>query len=140
MRGNAQVRLGGRPAETNRIEDRHRAPGPPNQVKVRDRGRVLSKALVIAYGVHESGRGEVVGLDLGEIENEASWIRFLRGPRSRGLTGLGLVVSGHHEGRKSAIAGVLGAPWQQAAPAGALGWRLGAGAGERAVSPGASAG
>ena len=40
-------------------------------VKVRDRGRVLSKALVIAYGVHESGRREVIGIDLGEVESEA---------------------------------------------------------------------
>ena len=51
-------------------------------VRVRDRGRVLSKALVIAYGVHESGRREVIGLDLGEIESEAFWIEFLRGLRS----------------------------------------------------------
>jgi putative transposase len=67
-------------------------------VKVRDRGRVLSKALVIAYGVHESGRREVIGLDLGEVESEAFWIEFLRGLRSRGLTGLRLVVSDHHGG------------------------------------------
>src|SRR5947209_15152061 len=37
------------------------------QVKVRDYGRVVSKALVIAYAVHESGVREVIGLDLGEI-------------------------------------------------------------------------
>src|SRR3954470_6596442 len=36
-------------------------------VRVRDRGRVLSKALVIAYGVHDTGRREVIGLDLGEV-------------------------------------------------------------------------
>ena len=42
------------------------------QVKVRDRGQVRSKALVIAYAVHESGRREVIGLDIGEIESGPS--------------------------------------------------------------------
>ncbi len=40
-------------------------------VRVRDRGHVYPKALVIAYSVHESGRREVIGLDIGEIETEA---------------------------------------------------------------------
>jgi putative transposase len=48
------------------------------RVKVRDRGHVYPKALVIAYSVHESGRREVIGLDIGEIETEASWVSFLR--------------------------------------------------------------
>ncbi|MEA2272695.1 MAG: hypothetical protein QOI98_1403, partial [Solirubrobacteraceae bacterium] len=68
MRGNAHVRFGGRPGETDQPKDRHRAPGPPNLVKVRDRGHVYPKALVIAYSVHETGRREVIGLDIGEIE------------------------------------------------------------------------
>ena len=37
-------------------------------VKVRSGGHVRSKAVVIAYGVHESGRREVIGIDLGEVE------------------------------------------------------------------------
>ena len=82
-------------------------------VKVRDRGRVLSKALVIAYGVHDTGRREVIGLDIGEIESEAFCTEFLRALRSRGLTGLRLVVSDHHEGLKTAIARILDAPWQR---------------------------
>src|SRR5439155_512435 len=48
------------------------------QVKVRDGGHVRSKALVIAYAVHETGRREVIGLDLGEVESEAFWIELLR--------------------------------------------------------------
>jgi putative transposase len=82
-------------------------------VKVRDRGRVVSKALVVAYAVHDSGRREVIGLDLGEVESEAFWTEFLRGLRARGLQGLRLVISDHHEGLKSAIARVLDAPWQR---------------------------
>jgi putative transposase len=82
-------------------------------LKVRDRGRVVSKALVIAYAVHETGRREVIGLDLGEVETEAFWTEFLRSLRARGLTGLRLVISDHHEGLKTAIARVLDAPWQR---------------------------
>ena len=82
-------------------------------LKVRDRGRVVSKALVVAYAVHDSGRREVIGLDLGEVESEAFWTEFLRGLRGRGLQGLRLVISDHHEGLKSAIARVLDAPWQR---------------------------
>lgn len=82
-------------------------------LKVRDRGRVVSKALVIAYAVHDSGRREVIGLDLGEVESEAFWTEFLRGLRARGLAGLRLVISDHHEGLKTAIARVLDAPWQR---------------------------
>jgi putative transposase len=48
------------------------------QLKVRDQGHVRSKALVIAYAVHRSGRREVIGLDLGEVESEAFWTEFLR--------------------------------------------------------------
>jgi transposase-like protein len=82
-------------------------------VKVRDRGRVVSQALVVAYAVHDSGRREVIGLDLGEVESEAFWTEFLRGLRARGLAGLRLVISDHHEGLKAAIARVLDAPWQR---------------------------
>src|SRR5215210_8920948 len=47
--------------------------------KVRDGGRVVRKALVLAYAVHESGYREVIGLDVGEAETEAFWRSFLRG-------------------------------------------------------------
>jgi putative transposase len=67
---------------------------------------------VIAYGVHESGRREVIGLDVGEIESEAFWREFLRSLRRRGLDGVRVCVSDAHEGLKAAIARVLGCPWQ----------------------------
>ena len=47
-------------------------------VKVRDHGRVVSKALVVAYAVHESGVREVIGLDIGEVESGSFWVEFLR--------------------------------------------------------------
>jgi transposase-like protein len=82
-------------------------------VKVRSGGHVRSKALVIAYAVHESGVREVIGLDLGEIESEAFWVEFLRSLRARGLQGVRLAVSDHHEGLKHAIERVLACPWQR---------------------------
>jgi transposase-like protein len=81
--------------------------------KVRDGGRVVRKALVLAYGVHESGYREVIGLDVGECETEAFWRSFLRGLVERGLGGVQLVVSDAHAGLKKAIAQVLGCPWQR---------------------------
>jgi transposase-like protein len=81
--------------------------------RVREAGGVRQKCLVIAYGVHESGRREVLGLDVGEAETESFWREFLRGLRARGLRGVRLCVSDAHEGLKAAIAQVLGVPWQR---------------------------
>jgi transposase-like protein len=81
--------------------------------KVRDGGRVVRKCLVLAYGVHETGYREVIGLDVGECETEAFWRSFLRGLVGRGLSGVKLVISDAHSGLKKAIAQVLGCPWQR---------------------------
>src|SRR3954468_17940556 len=83
------------------------------QVKVRDHGRVVSKAVVVAYAVHETGVREVIGLDVGEVESGAFWVEFLRGLNQRGLAGVRLAISDQHEGLKQAIARVLGCPWQR---------------------------
>src|SRR5438552_8651023 len=82
-------------------------------VKVRDHGRVVSKAVVVAYAVHESGVREVIGLDIGEVESGAFWTEFLRSLRKRGLDGVRLAGPDQHEGLKAAIARVLGCPWQR---------------------------
>jgi putative transposase len=81
--------------------------------KVRERGGVRQKCLVIAYAVHETGRREVIGLDVGEAETEAFWREFLRSLRARGLTGVRLCVSDCHQGLRAAIGQVLGCPWQR---------------------------
>lgn len=81
--------------------------------RVREPGGVRQKCLVIAYGVHETGRREIVGLDVGEAETEALWREFLRSLVARGLTGVQLVVSDAHAGLKAAIGQVLGATWQR---------------------------
>jgi putative transposase len=83
-------------------------------VKVRQAGRVVSMAVVIAIGVRASGEREVLGLDLGPSEEGAFWTAFLRGLVARGLHGVQLVISDSHQGLKSAVAAVLnGASWQR---------------------------
>jgi putative transposase len=83
-------------------------------VKVRDNGRVVSQAIVIAIGVTSAGEREVLGLDVGPTESGAFWLAFLRSLVARGLSGVKLVVSDAHAGLKAAIASVLqGAAWQR---------------------------
>ena len=82
-------------------------------VKVRQHGRVVSKALVIAYAVHETRVREVIGLDVGEVESGAFWTESLRGLKKRGLSGVCLAVSDDHEGLKAATARVISCPWQR---------------------------
>jgi putative transposase len=81
--------------------------------RVREPGGVRHKALVIAYGVHETGRREVIGLDVGEAETEAFWRGFLRSLRARGLEGVQLVISDAHTGLHAAIGKVFGCRWQR---------------------------
>jgi transposase-like protein len=71
------------------------------------------KCVVIAHAVHQTGRREIIGLDVGEAETEAFWTQFLRSLVARGLVGVQLAVSDAHPGLKTAIARVLGSPWQR---------------------------
>jgi putative transposase len=66
---------------------------------------------VIAHGVHEAGRREILSIDVGEAETEAFWTDFLRGLVKRGL--VQLAISDAHAGLKAAIAKVLGCSWQR---------------------------
>jgi transposase-like protein len=83
--------------------------------KVRDdSGRVVSMALVVAYGVAETGEREVLGLDVCRSEDYAFWRGFLSGLVSRGLSGVALCISDGHKGLKRAVEEVfLGASWQR---------------------------
>jgi putative transposase len=83
-------------------------------LKVRDQGRVVSMAVVIAVAVRATGEREVLGLDVGPSEDGAFWLQFLRSLVARGLGGVRLVISDAHQGLKGAIAAVLqGAGWQR---------------------------
>jgi transposase-like protein len=82
-------------------------------VKVRNNGRIVSVAVIVAVGVNADGRREVLGMDIGPSEAETFWTDFLRKLRRRGLRGVKLVISDAHEGIKAAVAKVLSATWQR---------------------------
>ncbi len=82
--------------------------------KARVGHRVVSQAVVVAFGVAADGRREVLGFDVGDSENETFWTGFLRGLKARGLAGVKLVISDAHSGLKKAIGTVFqGASWQR---------------------------
>jgi transposase-like protein len=62
-------------------------------VKVRQNGRIISVAVIVAIGVNGDGRREVLGMDIGPSEAETFWTAFLRKLARRGLRGVKLVVS-----------------------------------------------
>jgi putative transposase len=82
-------------------------------VKVRQDGRIVSVAVIIAVGANTAGRREVLGMTIGPSEAETFWTDFLRKLARRGLRGVKLVVSDAHEGIKAAVSKVLCATWQR---------------------------
>jgi putative transposase len=82
-------------------------------VKVREQGRIVSVAVIVAVAVNGDGRREVLGISIGVSEAETFWTEFLRSLARRGLRGVKLVISDAHEGLKAAIAKVLHASWQR---------------------------
>jgi len=83
-------------------------------LKCRESGRIVNVAGLVAVGVHESGRREVLGIDVVTGEDGAGWLAFLRSLKARGLNGVELVISDAHAGLRDAIAAVLrGASWQR---------------------------
>jgi putative transposase len=82
-------------------------------VKVRQQGRIVSVAVIVAVGVNSDGRREVLGMDIGPSEAETFWTAFLRKLARRGLRGVKLVVSDAHEGIKATVSKVLNASWQR---------------------------
>ena len=83
-------------------------------VKARVDHHIVSRAVVIATGVAADGNREVLGLDVGDSEDEVFWTQFLRSLKDRGLDGVKLVISDAHPGLKNAIDKVFqGTAWQR---------------------------
>jgi transposase-like protein len=82
-------------------------------LKVRDGGRIVSVAAIIAVAVNTEGKREIVGLGIGPSEAEPFWSSFIKGLVKRGLKGVKLVISDAHDGLRLAITRVLGATWQR---------------------------
>lgn len=83
-------------------------------LKSREGGRVVNVAVVVAVGVNDDGKREILGVDVVTSEDGAGWLAFLRSLVSRGLEGVACVTSDAHSGLKDAIAATLpGASWQR---------------------------
>jgi len=85
-------------------------------INVRDDalGQVVSRAVVIATGITANGDREVLGVDIGDSEDETFRTRFLRSLKDRGLAGVRLVISDAHAGLKASIRKCFtGSSWQR---------------------------
>jgi len=83
-------------------------------VKVREGGRVVNIAVMVATGVNADGHREILGIDVSTAEDGAGWLAFFRDLTARGLTGVKLVTSDAHSGLVAAIGATLpGATWQR---------------------------
>ena len=82
-------------------------------LKVRQEGRVVSVAVIVAVGVNTDGRREILGMDIGASEAETFWTDALRKLKRRGLKGVKLVISDAHEGIKAAVSKVFSTTWQR---------------------------
>ncbi len=66
-------------------------------------GQVVSMAVVVATGVTAGGDREILGLDVGDSEDEVFWRAFLLSLKQRGLAGVHLVISDQHAGLVKAL-------------------------------------
>ena len=83
-------------------------------LKVRQGGRTVSVAAIIAVAANTDGRREIIGLSIGDSEAMVFWMEFLRSLVKRGLKGVKLVISDAHEGLKAAAFKVFqGTTWQR---------------------------
>ncbi|MBV9134199.1 MAG: IS256 family transposase [Chloroflexi bacterium] len=81
---------------------------------VREGGRAVSMAVIVAYGVRADGMREVLGIDVGPSEDVLVWRTFLQSLVARGVRGVKLVTTDAHPGMKQAIAEVfVGAAWMR---------------------------
>jgi putative transposase len=71
-------------------------------LKVREGGRIVNRAVIIAVAVNEDGKREVLGVATGPSEAETFWTEFLRSLADRGLRGVKLVVADDHKGLRAA--------------------------------------
>ncbi|PWR00984.1 IS256 family transposase [Meridianimarinicoccus roseus] len=82
-------------------------------IRVRENGRIISRAVIIAVAVNGDGRREVLGVATGPSEAETFWTGFLRSLADRGLRGVKLVVADDHKGLRAAARRVFDATHQR---------------------------
>jgi putative transposase len=82
--------------------------------KVRQNGQVRDAALLIAVGVGQESKRQILGVSVSLSEHEAHWRTFLQSLVTRGLGGVQLITSDDHAGLKAARIAVFGGvPWQR---------------------------
>jgi len=82
-------------------------------VKVREGGRIVSRAVMVAVAVNEDGKREVLGVATGPSEAETFWTGFLRFLADRGLRGVKLVIADDRKGLRAAARRVFNATHQR---------------------------
>jgi len=83
-------------------------------MKVREDGRIRSRGVLIATGIHTDGYREVLGFQAGDSESESTWSELFAWLKSRGLKGVDLITSDSHGGLVSAIRKEFqGTAWQR---------------------------
>jgi putative transposase len=82
--------------------------------KVRVDGQIRDAAILIASGVGQSGKRQILGVSVSLSEAEVHWRAFLEDLVARGMKGIRLIVSDDHAGLRAARRAVLGGvPWQR---------------------------
>ena len=82
-------------------------------MKVREGGRVVKVAVLVATGVNADGYREILGIQVASVEDGAAWLAFFRDLKARGLTGVKLITSDAHAGLVTAAGATLGGAWQR---------------------------
>jgi transposase-like protein len=82
--------------------------------KVREDHRIKSKAFFVALGFRSDGYREVIGFDVFDTEENYSWLTFFRKLKSRGLSGVKMVISDAHPSIRKALTDTFPqAAWQR---------------------------
>lgn len=82
--------------------------------KVRENHRIISKALLIAFGTDQEGHREIIGCGVYTGETKETWRSFLAGLKARGLRNVMMITSDAHEGIRYAISREFpDVPWQR---------------------------
>jgi transposase-like protein len=82
-------------------------------IRVREGGRIISRAVIVAVAVNSDGRREILGIAVGPSEAETFWTGFLRSLADRGLRGVKLVIADDHKGLRAAASRVFNATHQR---------------------------
>ena len=83
-------------------------------LKIRHEGRVRQQGMLLATGINAEGYREILGIQIGDGESEASWGGFFQVLKDRGLHGVDLVVSDQHAGLVKAVqTHFQGTTWQR---------------------------